>query len=1758
MKELNKKSVYVISFIAIFLITIVPIHELNRVASKETDSTPISYLNEGPKISAINDAGPYLYVIITNNALKNSNSYYYTFQDLLESKREKGIYGIIVTVEEIYSGYNGRDYAEKIRNFIVDAYQRWDTRYILLGGDSNIIPTRYFCSGEDLPEWIPGPQDPYNFYTDQYYSAIHISWDHDNDGIYGEESDWDMILDSGNIGDVYIGRAPVGSIQEVNNFVKKTLFHEQELKYRSDVDYLYSGLMAGEFEGIDIRTDPPTLFFGADCLDQLYMYNSYEYCNANGYQTKKIPDNYHFETLYERDGTYYDGTYIHIESWTKNSLLNKIESEHGVHILNYHGLPLETVAPGGEVGVLLSSEDDAQIKHDKLMELNINDVLTLTNEKYFFLYSYQDNAFYFADEIDQNYASDVNYIHFSYDSIGERLITSNNGAFAAIGDIGIGPRGPEQRDLTDDADQEICREFYDAIFREGINEIGRALQDAKEELLRRYTETYGSNWQKTMLCTTAVLGDPMAIIRPQEESIFTDQGPYDYVIITNELLKNSNHFQDLVTLKNSQGYQTTIVTVEEIYSDYLYWRDNPERIRAFIKDAHNIWGTDYILLGGDERIIPMREFQSPLLGHQDPDAIAPIPSDQYYASLDGFWDDDNDGIYGEEEDWENYLSYSNTDDIAVGRAPVNTENQLSNFMRKTLLHEEEMGNRNDDFYLYSVLMVGEHMGVLEGTDIYGADCLDELRYNPKTNGLCINHSYYTRQFEQYYNIETLYERNAAWSKNDVISFINRDHGVHIINQVGHGNEFSFMKLDEADVNNLINDKYPFIYSGACDALGIGSIGADWINSRNGAFAIIGNTRLGGSATTSTDCPDQNNLREFYNLQLGGIDEIGRALQEAKKKSIHRGESKSFFKYWRYKFLSLNLFGDPTTVIIPDSKPSDLVPRDNIDIALSNIDVLENGNVSFTYELSSGIRNIGGTNIGGFHNHFGLWGNAGEHTLGEYDIESLGPNELKSTSCSGTITLPLGEYKIFHNIDYYDDIYELDEGNNFIFELDPLILEPGNFFPDIISRDIEITKSNIVLGENEVTFSYDISSDILNKGLLGTNEAFWIQYIAKNGESVYELGEYYIGSLNPNELKSTNCSGTITLPFGEYEIACSVDNDANVEETDETNNIYSNSYPLLVSNDILLPDFAIYNDIEFNVTPMSIQYDTWLEENYIDFFYEISFNVKNYGWNTTKGLRISCSILSRDNEVRYYLGDYYIEDGFDQNEVKQVQDKWYYELPYGSYYLELFVDTTTSLPESNKKNNIYHSNELIVFSTDEYASDFAVVDDIEYELSDIIMEEGDKISFSYDISAFVCNYGFRAFQLITADFYVFEGDNVYYLGGVDHLYYLLNNLYFASFQGNITLPFGEYGLMCIIDINNQLVDLNKDNNIYINPNSIIGMSGCMSISPVTDKTVRDTFTTQVYIDSGDQKVAAYGFNFTFDPNIVNIIEITAGPDGFISVIEIDNSNGWATVSGFDASGVGPSSSLNFLTITWKAIGAGESVLAIDIEVLVDESTAEIGTPHGINSHVTVNPLPNQNVTISPVTDKTVRDVFTTQVYIDSGSQKVAAYVFNFTFDPNIVNIIEITAGSDGFISAIEIDNSNGWALVSGFDASGVGPSSSLNFLTITWEAIGAGESVLAIDIDLLVDESTAEIGTPHGINSHVTVNPPTSILGDVNNDGFIDIVDALQTAQYYVGLNPQDFHSERADVNADGYIDIVDALLIARYYVGLIDKFPAEL
>lgn len=64
------------------------------------------------------------------------------------------------------------------------------------------------------------------------------------------------------------------------------------------------------------------------------------------------------------------------------------------------------------------------------------------------------------------------------------------------------------------------------------------------------------------------------------------------------------------------------------------------------------------------------------------------------------------------------------------------------------------------------------------------------------------------------------------------------------------------------------------------------------------------------------------------------------------------------------------------------------------------------------------------------------------------------------------------------------------------------------------------------------------------------------------------------------------------------------------------------------------------------------------------------------------------------------------------------------------------------------------------------------------------------------------------------------------------------------------------------------------------------------------------------------------------------------------------------------------------------------------------------------------------------------------------------------------------------------------------------------------------------------------------------------LGDVNGNGYVDIVDAMLISQYYAGMEVA-INLASSDVNGDGYVNARDAMLIAQYDVDLIDKFPAQ-
>lgn len=108
----------------------------------------------------------------------------------------------------------------------------------------------------------------------------------------------------------------------------------------------------------------------------------------------------------------------------------------------------------------------------------------------------------------------------------------------------------------------------------------------------------------------------------------------------------------------------------------------------------------------------------------------------------------------------------------------------------------------------------------------------------------------------------------------------------------------------------------------------------------------------------------------------------------------------------------------------------------------------------------------------------------------------------------------------------------------------------------------------------------------------------------------------------------------------------------------------------------------------------------------------------------------------------------------------------------------------------------------------------------------------------------------------------------------------------------------------------------------------------------------------------------------------------------------------------------------------------------------------------------------------------------------------------------------------------------------------------------WQTVNFSLNVTAGIVDLVITDNG-------GDNSHWVINSleftalSPVVPGDVNGDGEVTIVDALQTAQHYVDITVPGFNARAADVNGDGQITIVDALMIAQYYVGLLDDFPVS-
>ncbi len=190
--------------------------DVTRVGGSSVDVVDqVSVDGFSPRYSPSLEGSPVEYVIITNDELSPY------FQELADWKTKKGVPAVVRTVDWINSNYpGGCDDAERIRLFIQDAYTSWGTAFVLLGGDTDVVPPRFGWS-----DYYGG----WDVTTDLYYGDLDGNWNDDGDDLFGEGyagyQDRGDSLDL--YADVFVGRAPATTPLEAATFVDKVMTYEK-------------------------------------------------------------------------------------------------------------------------------------------------------------------------------------------------------------------------------------------------------------------------------------------------------------------------------------------------------------------------------------------------------------------------------------------------------------------------------------------------------------------------------------------------------------------------------------------------------------------------------------------------------------------------------------------------------------------------------------------------------------------------------------------------------------------------------------------------------------------------------------------------------------------------------------------------------------------------------------------------------------------------------------------------------------------------------------------------------------------------------------------------------------------------------------------------------------------------------------------------------------------------------------------------------------------------------------------------------------------------------------------------------------------------------------------------------------------------------------------------------------------------------------------------------------------------------------------
>lgn len=383
--------------------------------------------------------------------------------------------------------------------------------------------------------------------------------------------------------------------------------------------------------------------------------------------------------------------------------------------------------------------------------------------------------------------------------------------------------------------------------------------------------------------------------------------PIKYLIITNKTLTNG--FQELADWKKTKGINSKIVTVEEI-DKTCSGKTLQEKIKRFIYNTYISDGLQYVLLGGDDTVVPVQYCYCHYTHSQIKNYF--IPSDSYYSCFGGNfeWDANGNGLYGEPDDEIDF-----TQDVYIARAPVRTPWEAHCFSEKVVNYEQnpiENGLEN------KMLSMG-----------YDLDDKKYPGYSEKKGEYMYNHyikDNWNGKWFKFYNSGTNLpvESNYEFIPQNIQEQLSE--GYAFVDVIAHGSQMAWgtgveNSYTTYEANNLDNRGYSIITTSACltnafdqtNELQIEPCLSESLirNGNSGVIAYLGCSREGweyfgdnqpGPSTQYT-CQFYKNLfsSEFTDKNFGYVSALAKSYFV--NNCIYNG-------LYRWIQLGLNAIGDP--------------------------------------------------------------------------------------------------------------------------------------------------------------------------------------------------------------------------------------------------------------------------------------------------------------------------------------------------------------------------------------------------------------------------------------------------------------------------------------------------------------------------------------------------------------------------------------------------------------------------------------------------------------------------------------------------------------------------------------------------------------------------------------------------------------------------------------------------------------------------------